>query len=104
MRSLIGLADRPAYDNPAEALYPSLVDPSSAVVYERSWVRGLTSDLGVALGGVERPKVRSFHRAGVFTPRRAGIKEIEFPADEAPIGLMRPPTLPRAAHRIGLAR
>jgi hypothetical protein len=104
MRSLVRFADPPAYDDPTGALYLNLVDPSSAVVYDRSWVRGLTSELGLALGGFERPKVRGFHWAVVFTPRRAGIKEIEFPADEAPIGLMRPPTLPRGAHRIGLAR
>jgi SAM-dependent methyltransferase len=84
------------------ALYINLVDPSSAVVYDRSYVRRLTSELGLALVGVDRPLVRGFQWTCVFTARRAGIEEIELPADEAPVGLMRPPDLPAGAHRIGL--
>jgi hypothetical protein len=84
------------------ALYVNLIDPTSAVVYDRSYVRRLTSDLGLALVDVEPPVVRGFQWTGVFAPRRAGIEEIDFPTDDAPVGLIRPPNLPPGADRIEL--
>ncbi len=61
------------------ALYVNLIGPKSAVVYDRSYVRQLTSDLGLAFVDVEPPTVRGFQWTCVLAPRRAGIEEIDSP-------------------------
>jgi len=85
------------------ALYINLVDPTSAVVYDWSWIRGLMSDLGLVLVDVHPPEIRGFQWICFFAQRRAGIEEVDLPVDEAPAGLMRPPGMPVGAHKIGLA-
>jgi SAM-dependent methyltransferase len=85
-------------------LYINHVDPTNAVIVDRDWLRATAQDLGLVTAAVAPPAVRGFQWTVHFTPERTGVVEADWPADEAEIGLRRPPLLPPHAERIGNAR
>jgi SAM-dependent methyltransferase len=84
------------------ALYTNEHDLSSAVLFDREWLRATVRDAGLTIVEVIPPEIRNFHWYVLMTPSRAGIKEMRFPIDEAPAGSVPPPAMPAGANRIGL--
>lgn len=72
------------------ALYINPIDPTNAVIFDRDWVRRLFAAGGCAWS-------RSRHRASAdsrgcsLRQTRTNIREAEFPFDDAPFGVKRPP-------------
>jgi SAM-dependent methyltransferase len=83
------------------ALYINHLDPTNAVIVDRDWLRATAGETGLVAVAVGPPEVRGFQWTLHLTPDRPGIAEAEWPADEADIGLRRPPLLPPHAERIG---
>jgi SAM-dependent methyltransferase len=74
------------------ALYINEIDPTNAVVFDRAWLRAALAHRGLVIDRAAPPEVRGF--AYVLRIRRIapGVEEVELPEDDAPVGLMRPPT------------
>lgn len=84
------------------ALYINHVDPTNAVIVDRTWLRGVARDAGLVIAGASPPTVRGFQWTLRLVPAGAGVEEVELPDDDAEIGLRRPPLLPAHAECIGL--
>lgn len=72
------------------SLYIQVADPTNAVIYDREFVRALFRTAGLTITDVSPPSIRGFQWTLVAVPAN-GQAEAEFPADNAPIGLARPP-------------
>lgn len=73
------------------ALYVDYVDPTAAVLYDRSWVEHLASQLGMVISYVEAPKVRGHQWTLLMQPASSGASQAQWPDDNAPIGKTVPP-------------
>jgi SAM-dependent methyltransferase len=99
---LFDKVDFPMLQEETNALYVSYEDPSAAVCFARDWVRKAAAAAGLVIFKVVPPHIRGFQWTLVMAPAASGLAEIELPRDEAPVGLARPPCMPRDANRIGL--
>ena len=72
------------------SLYIQLADPTNAVIYDREFVRAIFRAAGLTITKVSPPQMRGFQWKLVAVPT-GGQTEAEFPADNAPIGIARPP-------------
>ena len=79
------------------ALYINEVDPTNAVIFDRRWLRETARSKGLLLTRIDAPALRGFHWQIQLRPVAAGLTEAEFPADEAPVGIQRPPLMPADA-------
>ena len=70
--------------------------------FAREWVRKAAAAAGLVIFKVVPPHIRGFQWTLVMAPAVSGLAEVELPRDEAPVGLARPPRMPRDADRIGL--
>lgn len=82
--------DYPMLQENNNALYVSYVDPSAAVIFDRNWVRSTARQMGLRFCRILPPKIRG-HQWAVVMTRRTDVEEVDFPIDEAPPGLARPP-------------
>lgn len=94
--------DFPMMQEWTNALYINLVDPSAAVIFDKTWVRETARKAGLTLVAADAPEIRGFQWTCTFAPAEAGREEVELPKDTAPVGLMRAPTAPADAHKVGL--
>jgi tRNA (mo5U34)-methyltransferase len=85
------------------ALFINDLDPINAVIFDKTWLRRTAEDAGLVISTIFPPAVRGFHWTLLLTPQRAGFDHAEFPPDEAPFGIARPPEMPSDASRIGLS-
>jgi SAM-dependent methyltransferase len=99
---LFDRADFPMLTELQNALYTNEFDLSSAVLFDRTWVRQKAREAGLAIVHAIPPEVRNFQWYVLMTPLRPGIEEATFPADTAPLGVIPPPEMPANASRIGL--
>jgi len=72
------------------ALYINTTDPTNAVIFDREWVRRSFAAAGLRLVKVTPPRVRGFAWVLVASSR-TDVAEVEFPIDDAPFGVKRPP-------------
>jgi SAM-dependent methyltransferase len=84
------------------ALYTNEYDLSSAVIFDRDWVRSTAAEAGLTIVEVLPPAIRNFHWRVIMQPSRAGLEEGEFPPDEAPAGAAPPPAMPTEPSRVGV--
>jgi SAM-dependent methyltransferase len=70
------------------ALYVSYDDPSSAVIFDKHWLRERAHEAGLRICGLIPPSVRGHQWAVIMTHRR-DLLEPDFPVDSAPRGVMR---------------
>jgi SAM-dependent methyltransferase len=85
------------------ALYTNEYDLSSAVIFDRGWVRRTAAEAGLTIVAVQPPAIRNFHWRVIMQPSRDGLEEAEFPPDAAPTGASPPPAMPADPNRIGLS-
>jgi ubiquinone/menaquinone biosynthesis C-methylase UbiE len=84
------------------ALYSNEYDLSSAVIFDRGWVRRTAAEAGLTIVEVRAPAIRNFHWRVIMQPTRDGLEEADFPPDDAPSGASPPPAMPPEPSRIGL--
>ncbi len=76
------------------ALYINTNDPTNAVIFDRDWVRRSFAAAGLRLTAITPPRVRGFAWI-LIASSRPGASEADFPLDEAPFGVKRPPLTER---------
>jgi SAM-dependent methyltransferase len=99
------LFDKPAFPMMLEfqnALYINDVDPTNAVIFDRSYLRQTIADRGLKIITATPPPVRGFQWTLVMTHVSYPSPEVDWPDDNAPVGLARPPLMPADADKIGL--
>jgi len=84
------------------ALYINLEDPSNAVSFDRTWVRGQARNAGLTIVHAARPAVRGFQWTLTMAPAVAGRREAAIPTDSSRRGWRRPPLRPHRAEQIGI--
>jgi SAM-dependent methyltransferase len=84
---LFDKADHPMMDESNNALYVSYVDPSAAVIFDRTWLRNATRALGLKIFKVIPPGIRGYQWSLLMTPNPAAT-EVELPPDAAPRGVV----------------
>jgi SAM-dependent methyltransferase len=94
--------DFPMMQEWTNALYINLVDPSAAVILDKTWVRETARKAGLTLVAAEAPEIRGFQWTCTFAPAGSGREEVELPQDTAPVGLVRVETAPAHPHTVGL--
>lgn len=72
------------------ALYINTTDPTNAVIFDREWVKRSFAAAGLRIVKVTAPRVRGFGWVLVATSR-TDLPEAQFPVDDAPFGVRRPP-------------
>ncbi len=90
----------PMMPSDANALYVSYVDPSAAVIYDRTWVAASAEKLDLVISQIFPPRIRGHQWTLIMRSKASGAAPADWPADEAPIGKAVPPTGTFEAHRV----
>jgi len=73
------------------ALFINAVDPTNAVIFDRTWLRTRLAEAGLMMTHIVPPAVRGYQWTIRLQRRSADRVEMEFPEDAAPFGIMRAP-------------
>lgn len=76
------------------ALYIDYIDPTSAVIFDKDWLKRSATQNGLVINQVIPPAIRGFHWKVYFTKATPGRRHAEIPEDRAPLGIYRPPVTP----------
>lgn len=79
----------PFMQESTNALYVSYLDPGSAVLFDRAWLRGQAAALGLTIYEVQPPYVRGHQWDLLLARTETGVTEAAFPEDSAPTGIVR---------------
>jgi SAM-dependent methyltransferase len=82
------------------ALYTNELDLSSAVIFDKQWVRRTAEQSGLVIVAVVPPEIRNFHWRVVMS-KDPQATAVEFPVDDAPLGSAIAPALPKGASDLG---
>lgn len=99
---LFDKADFPMMQEFQNALFINEIDPTNAVIFDRGWLKRTASSAGLVLSSIVPPEVRGFQWKITFAKARPGDLHADFPDDNAPEGIQRPPLIPENAERVGL--
>jgi hypothetical protein len=99
---LFDKADFPMMQEFQNALFINDVDPTNAVIFDKSWLRRTAELAGLTLSRIDPPAVRGFHWKICLRKAGPGAVPAEFPPDAAAQGIARPPLMPADADRLGL--
>jgi SAM-dependent methyltransferase len=100
---LFDKTDFPMLTDAQNALYASDLDPSAAVMFDRTWLRSIAATLGLTIFDV-RPTVpiRGYQWQVLLGRASARQPEVAWPVDDFATGKLPPPALPDAPSLIGL--
>jgi len=99
---LFDKTDFPMMQEFQNALFINDVDPTNAVIFDKSWLRRTVDRAGLTLSVIVPPAIRGFHWKIYMKKAEPGATHAEFPLDVAAQGLQRPPLMPQNADRLGL--
>jgi hypothetical protein len=99
---LFDKADFPMMQEFQNALFINDVDPTNAVIFDKSWLRGTADRAGLTLACIVPPAIRGFQWKIYMKKTGPGATHAEFPPDLAVRGLQRPPLMPPNADHLGL--
>lgn len=99
---LFDKVDFPMMQDFQNALYINELDPSNAVIFDRTWLRDTAREAGLAITDVNQPQIRGFHWHLIMRRAAFGMPEVAWPADEAEVGRRPPPLAPAGAAGIGI--
>jgi SAM-dependent methyltransferase len=68
------------------ALYINEIDPTNAVIFDRTWLFSAARAAGLTVYGAEPPIARGFQWTIHMSPATVGRPEVLLPADTAPLG------------------
>ncbi len=94
--------DFPMMQTFQNALFINDIDPTNAVIFDRSWFLRTLADAGLRLARVVPPALRGYQWQMFLEPRRVGAVDVEIPVDLAVFGTLPPPLMPKDAERLGL--
>jgi SAM-dependent methyltransferase len=95
-------SDFPMMQDFQNALFINDVDPTNAVIFDKTWLRATLARMGLFLQKIEPPAIRGYQWQIWIAPRRQGCTDAEFPPDEAPRASLPPPLIPADGDRLGL--
>lgn len=93
--------DFPMMQEFQNALFINTIDPTNAVIFDREFLLRATRNAGLVITHIQTPGVRGYQWLLRMSPAGPGVVEAPFPADEAPLGVIRPPLRPADAEKIG---
>jgi SAM-dependent methyltransferase len=99
---LFNKEDMPMMQEEQNALYINPDNPTNAVIFDRRWLRRSLADAGLVVTRVVPPVIRGFQWVVELSASDGGAREVDFPDDVAPPGVLRAPHSPVDAHLIGL--
>ncbi len=99
---LFDKADFPMMQEFQNALFINDIDPTNAVIFDKSWLRRTAASAGLTLSQIASPAVRGFHWKIHMKKSGPGAAHADFPSDTAQAGLQRPPLMPANAENLGL--
>ncbi len=99
---LFDKTDFPMMQEFQNALFINDVDPTNAVIFDKSWLRRGADLAGLNLSRIVPPAVRGYHWQIYLRKAGPGSVHAEFPSDVAAHGIVRPPLMPVNADRLGL--
>jgi SAM-dependent methyltransferase len=73
------------------ALFINAVDPTNAVIFDRTWLRARIDEAGLMMTHIVPPAVRGYQWTLRLQRRSADRIALDFPEDTAPFGIMRAP-------------
>jgi SAM-dependent methyltransferase len=94
--------DFPMMQEEQNTLFINERSPWNAVIFDRSWLTRTLEETGLTITRINPPEVRGFQWHLFIEPSRPGLSPLEFPADEAPQGVMRAPGGPQNPSTVGL--
>jgi SAM-dependent methyltransferase len=94
--------DFPMMQEFQNAIFINDIDPTNAVIFDREWLRRAASKAGLSIISITPPAVRGFAWIVLMAPQRAGLVEVQFPVDNASVGIVRAAIPPFFANQIGL--
>lgn len=86
------------------ALYINTIDPTNAVIFDRTWLRERVHEAGLAIVAALPPQIRGFQWTLLMKCAGPEVVEVELPEDTAPEGLARAPLGPANPSAIGSDR
>lgn len=92
----------PMMQEDQHALYINTIDPTNAVIVDYEWLDRMTSAQSLVITSIVPPAVRGFQWLLRMQQISNGVTKAPWPADTAPVGIVRAPHAPAHAHRIGL--
>ncbi len=99
---LFDKADFPMMQEFQNALFINDVDPTNAVIFDKSWLRETADRAGLVLASIVPPTIRGFHWKVYLKKAGSDAAHAEFPSDVAARGLQQPPLMPLHAEQLGL--
>jgi|SRR6185295_6491722 len=99
---LFDKVDYPMMQEFQNALFINDIDPTNAVIFDKSWFREAVHRAGLTLSEIVPPAVRGYHWKIYLKKSAPGVTSVEFPPDLAERGLNRPPMMPTNADHLGL--
>ena len=73
------------------ALFINAVDPTNAVIFDRTWLQTRLREAGLLMTHIVPPAVRGYQWTIHLQRHAADRIEADFPEDRAPFGIMRAP-------------
>jgi SAM-dependent methyltransferase len=99
---LFDKTDFPMMHEFTNALYVSYIDPSATVIFDKDWVVRTARSVGLTMFQVIPPAIHGHQWVLLMTPDRESVREVGFPPDLAPKGLVRAPIGPDRPSTVGL--
>jgi hypothetical protein len=99
---LFDKAGFPMMQESQNALFINDVDPTNAVIFDKSWLRETAGRAGLTLSCIVPPAIRGYHWMIYMKRAEPGATHAEFPPDLAAQGFLPPPLMPPNADHLGL--
>lgn len=99
---LFDKTDYPMMQEFQNALFINAVDPTNAVIFDKTWLADTADRVGLVPVRIVPPEIRGFQWRVEFKRKSAGLDPVKFPDDLAPKGIERPPLTPLNAEKLGV--
>lgn len=94
--------DFPMMQDFQNALFINDINPTNAVIFDRSWLRDTVHAAGFDIVAAVPPAIRGFQWVLQLAPKEAGLPEVDLPEDTTDRGRLVAPSHPANAHLLGL--
>lgn len=98
---LFDKTDFPMMQEFQNALFINEIDPTNAVIFDKTWLCATADRAGLALSDIAAPAIRGYQWRVYLRKRDGGATHAAFPPDVAAPGIQRPPLMPSAAEKLG---
>jgi len=99
---LFDKTDYPMMQEFQNALFINSVDPTNAVIFDKTWLSNTVARMGLVPVKIVPPSIRGFQWVLELRHRSTEVNPVDFPEDLAPKGIERPPLTPAHAEELGV--